>query len=699
MKTMMSLALAVQFAFSAGVYADNYETLQPEARLRRLSFITRGTDASEQDKSDLRVTPDANSFFTGKAKEYTSGSEFETKMISNLSRLFRVREPIEGSYNGDVNSLHLLFHKILSENLSWDQLLTSQTIGIPSKQLITGGADFFRPALSADDYRAVRDYVQDEALNTLRTTVYYTGTSKINWADAGKYITVNSPRIAGVLTDPQFLDRYWTTPINQERKRSSQIFRIFLCDEMRAVILPDSKSLVAIENAGLDTETDAKSNAANLAPQDVTLAARHASDQKCATCHSKLDPLGNVFRGGSNRLPSVPVAGALTYKRRSGDLVNVKFENAQGLAKALTSQPEYVSCQVHHFWDWFIGSDVAMSPKTEAELVKVFDQVGRRPRDFANYLVNRSEFYKFPELTVETVQYRHVIGVFQDCQSCHDNEWEAPTLTKLPFDDYEDSPHTKIVDELINKLDLLGDGSNAKMPPARAGWKLNGPDRTRLMAWLADGAPDDNGKPTWSNPEIQAQFKKRLQDERVSFDLHPTFDYTAHRRLTTYEFQREVDDLMKEIGVETSYGGSNYSPSYSGSSAVEFDLVSGSGISNPSSTYAKSLRQTTTNLRYYLNSPNQDQLKKLNLDFLNHLQMKNNGFTYAASWNQITTPQICEQIGSKLFVRLFAADPTPAEAANLKAYADRLAAKNVNIATCISETLTQLLWSSRNLTY
>lgn len=704
MKRLIHLTLATQMICGSFASAEAFETLDANARLRRLSLITRGRDAGNYEKASLlRTVPGAQEkWFAKKAKEYTSSDEFQDKMMSNLSKLFRIREP-RTSYNTRVTSMHLLFHKILSENLSWDNILTSQTFAIAKDSNLAGGINYYKGAISEEKLRGLEDYFNVGVLNQIEKEMGNgSNVDGIDWNNKGVPVESDSPRIAGVLTDPHFLERYWTTPINQNRKRAAAIFRIFLCDEMRAVILPDASALKAIEEAGLDKSSG---GAGPMSKAQTSLAARHATDQKCATCHTKLDPLANVFRSGSNRLPSRPIPGALTYKRRSGELVQVPFRTAQELAQALVKQPEYASCQVRHFWDWFIGSDVALSPEMETNLVQKFNEVGRRPREFANYLVNLKDFYNFPKLTLDKIEYRHVGGLLRDCQSCHDMEVEAPRLSKLPFDDSLMTSHDRIVEKVIQNLDLLGDGGKASMPPQRAGWKVNTADRARLMAWLANGAPDDNGKATWSNPQLQGQLKLRLAAERINFDLRPTFDFTAHRRLTTTEFAKQLQYFIAEVNpTATNYFSSYIQPEYDGGSTIEFDLESGSGISNPSSAYARQLKSISKAIDGVFGSKLVEGdamvLKRLNLIWMLDLPpISPLVDTTPIESGEPVSLEVCQKIGESLFVQLFGTVPTPAEQQQIQRYAELLVQSKAPAEKCVRNTLTQLFWSSRNLIY
>lgn len=682
-----------------------FDELSPYARLRRMAYTMLNTEPSDLDRRDLLRVEKENleNWFIERAQIYSQSEQFRNTMKSYIGRLLRMK--FSGPNVGE-STASLMIDDMLEQNLSWDHLLTSKNLYLhPTAASIPGGITFYGSALNTDEVEYLRP-IFDRMIER-RLEAGYTVNSATENEDKVTKHESNSSRLAGVLTDPHFLQRYWTTPVNQNRKRAAAIFRVFLCDEMRAVILPDARAQKEIEEAGFDKE-DAP-EIMEPPKNNAEFAARHANDQKCASCHFKLDPLANVFRSGSSRLPAKPVPGALSYRRRSGELVNVPFNNAQELAQALVSQPDYVSCQVKHFWNWFIGSDLPMSPATEKELIAKFNGSGRSVAPFVAYLVSRPEFHQFPKLSVETIQFRHVSGLLRDCNSCHDMNYDGPSLSKLPFENsFSNDGHERVIEKMIREMDLLGDGSRTRMPPRSAGWTVKDDDRVRLIAWLAKGAPNDKGEVTWNNQQLQIQLMAKLKNQKANLELAPTFEFTAKRRLT----ERQIDASV--VNFLNSIGSSSYNNYFSNS---DINLESGTSNSSAGARYTKSILEIGKKFsgnQYDLQKPS--VLEALDLGHLAQVRKVKHEedvgtkkpFIYYTDQQEIhtnATVESCLKIGNALFRRLFMETPSAAETSMLKEIAVDASTKRGQTigpkkqVDCVSEYLVELFRSERFLTY
>lgn len=556
MKTSV-LALGLMIAFSASAAQDWQQLNNPET-LKRASFVIRGHGPSPAEYRALdKVTPaDRPAAIADTSARWVMTDDFVSRMTNNLSYLFRIKPPSnQDGTPARYSTLHLLFDRIVREDRSWDELLVSGTVGLTNQDRGDGlaGVDFFRNAANPDELAKLNAYLRDNRIAALATLT--TGNTQTFQADpsTSPALDFTSDRVAGVLSDPHFASRFPTNPVNQNRKRAAAIFRIFLCDEMQAVTLPDEAVQKDLDAVGFDGQANSTGGAVHGG--DV-----HATDPKCSSCHYKLDPLANVFRGVSDHLPSRTSPGALTFKRRTGELVSIPFNSARELGRALTQQPEYASCQVRHFWDWFVGEDVVMNERVEADLLREFDRVGRRPREFARYLVNLPEFRSFPILRPDTINVNHVSRLLRDCTACHTTEKAAPDYRQIPFLRFGvDMPaemnqrmHDYNLDALVTTLDLLGDGSKVTMPPLIAGWHVSSADRTRLLAWLGNGAPDASGKPTWTNADLRAEVSARVRAENISFSYRPTQGWTARRRQSPNEVNQTLRALVTEIGLPPS---------------------------------------------------------------------------------------------------------------------------------------------------
>lgn len=601
MNRIIALLLSSALSLPAAAQGERFETLNDFQKFRRLSLLTRDRALSPSEVRRLRAMDAATRAkeFDDMATRFIASRDFDLAMAGFLSDLFRVRRPRISGGDLTFTSLHYRFFDLMKENRPWDDLLLSTRI-MPA---IGGGesagrmVNYYGQLLSPEHVAAVKKYLEETYIKQIANAVAPGYGNERSYeqelAKGPLVIETGSPLLAGVLSDPAFLNRHPTTPINQNRKRAAAVFRVFLCDEMKAVILPDASAQRELELAALDDGASARAQVSGT-PSLVQL---HAQDKKCSSCHYKLDPMANAFRGASNRINNRPVPGRLVFKRKSGELVNLPYRNFQELATTLVQQPEYASCQVRHFWDYFVGRDIPMSAATEKALVEKFNAVGRRPKDFAAYLVRRPEFHRFPKFTTDTIDFQQVSGILQSCKSCHDSDPLAPVVDKLPFSKFgAPGEHAEISEQMVKQLDLLGDGSKAKMPPASAGWKLEEGDRALITAWLAGGAKqaDDShggGAPTWNNPSLQAALRKKLADEGRDFSLRATFDQTAKRRMTIEQVTATYQAILKDLGVDAP------NAFYTTTNFRVRNLETGQVLTNPTANYGSELASLSANLR------------------------------------------------------------------------------------------------------
>ncbi|MNL12672.1 Cytochrome c [compost metagenome] len=222
----------------------------------------------------------------------------------------------------------------------------------------------------------------------------------------------------------------------------------------------------------------------------------HGQQADCMSCHYKLDPMGQVFGFSAATVSVKPATGALRFEGADGRKVDIPLRGIGDLGTTIVKQPEYEKCQVSHFWNWYIGKDVPLTSTREEALVKAFNDVGRKPKDFIAYLVSLPEFKEKPQLlTEDQLLARRVVKIFKNCNSCHESTGEAVwDLTDLP---YHKDPRRreKMVQELREVLDTENDGRNAEMPPEDSLWKLSPDEFDMIKNWINRGAPDFQGVP------------------------------------------------------------------------------------------------------------------------------------------------------------------------------------------------------------
>jgi len=304
-------------------------------------------------------------------------------------------------------------------------------------------------------------------------------------------------RIAGAVTTPRFFGRYANTALNKNRRRAAAIFRIFLCDTMVPSVPPTDASGEDKDFATIfpDHNNYNEDQIRQNAQADV-----HGQLPDCKACHYKLDPLGQVFGFSAAALSPEPEPGALRYRGADGRNIDVPLRGLGDMAATLVQQPEYVSCQVRHFWNWYVGKDVPLSRNKENDLIKKFNDLGRKSQDFVAYLISLPEFRAKPEiLTDDQLTARRVVKIFQNCNGCHqaqdkNQDIKAWDLTDLPYS-ADPAERQRDLDDIKKELDLDNGGANKKMPPKTSLWQLSTEDTALIKKWMDHGAPDFDGNP------------------------------------------------------------------------------------------------------------------------------------------------------------------------------------------------------------
>jgi Protein of unknown function (DUF1588) len=426
---------------------------------------------------DLRKAEQQNQtqiFFDRKVKDYLETPEFAEKMRFRLSESFAMRMPqgyvglpeIATVSQVQNSAFDQMIFDIAAKNKSWDRLLTEKSYKIFSNtQLGIGGSE-------ASFYRSIRpaDVPSSEVYPPFELT-----------------FPANDPRIAGVLTTARFFRRNVTTNLNKNRKRSAAIFKFFLCDEMRTVSVDQSGQLDQL----LDTVFPETPSESKLREHFVQTDP-HGQDPACIKCHERLDPMGKTMLLSPTALSAKASPGRLFFRRADGSVVDQPVSGIGDLGEKIIVLPEYESCQVQHFWKWFVGENISLTTARQQELINNFNAVGRRTQDFVSYLVTQPEFRKSAVETPSEKMAREVRLPLAACTKCHAQEPDAKAVP-----DFTQWPIGKNMKRWIAKIekstDLCGDGSKAEMPPPKT-WKLKSEEKALLIQWIDLGAPDEKGQ-------------------------------------------------------------------------------------------------------------------------------------------------------------------------------------------------------------
>jgi hypothetical protein len=517
--------------------------LSPEAQLRKLSLHLRGIPPSTKELQDIGDAQNPKSHLHTKAREYMEDERFIRVMTDHLDTLFKMRVSFHRKDDNAVwaqftnNSMNYLFHEIMANNLSWDNLLTHKTYKLSTR---TGShPDDFNASESSPDVEFFGYIFSDQLTELRKTQQLYTtplyfydnqapGSPPTEFRVRAESVQQKSA-VAGALSTDRFFKRYPTTKINRNRTRAAAVFRIFLCDDMVPVILPSKNGDSKLLMLALGSSEKQVSNPIDQAIREN----KHGSDKSCASCHYKLDPLGKVFNG-SSRILNKASKGALVYRDNSGKVVNIPVAGLGELGEVIVQRPEYVSCQVSHFWNWFIGKDVPLTPSKHKLLVQEFDRVSRKPKDFIQLLVTSKDFYSSPKLTLEDVNFQHVKPLFKRCDSCHAEDPLAPTL--LEFPNLGSLAQERLARSVFFSLNLDGSQHKQEMPPENAGWNLSSRETLMVKAWILGGAKTPNGETTIRTHRL-TKLRERINGTD-SFDVNslliktPTLDTTFYRYMS-----------------------------------------------------------------------------------------------------------------------------------------------------------------------
>lgn len=475
-------------------------TLSGVALLNKASMALRGIQPDLQDQKQIMkmTSEEQRSFINAKIDEYLSSQKYTQKMNLRLIELFQflpsdLIEKIPKYYSNDTfdkNASTQLFSEMTTNNLSWDKLLTQKeyTLTSPANAYFSPGINdyaFYSNLISLPQTQG--GYIADfENVPEIE----YGKTSRISFKS-------DDPRIAGILSSPRFFNRYVTTGLNKNRRRAAAIFRVFLCDKMNASI-PETNG---IDDATFDLIYPGSAQDGFTEKQVIEILTRndsiHGSRKDCKACHYKLDPMGQVFAGSGPILNSVASPGALVFKNSKGEIVNQPVNGLAELAEKITQQPDYVDCQIRHFWSWFIGDDITLTEERRQSLIQDFESVGRRTNDFVKKLILKEEFATRLDFDEIKMTAQSVKKLFKQCQTCHSNsaDYLGPDLTAWPIGQGSSDTPDYWIKRISKVLDLPHSGLKRTMPPPpdKGGFMITKSDLNMITQWIALGAPDENG--------------------------------------------------------------------------------------------------------------------------------------------------------------------------------------------------------------
>tara|TARA_B110001454_G_C12723312_1_gene436644 strand:+ start:59965 stop:61494 length:1530 start_codon:yes stop_codon:yes gene_type:complete len=509
---MRALNIFISFLLLINCGTSVAQELAIEHKLKKLSYVVRGKNPSAAEYVDvvekLKSMP-VEKVLELKLDEYLKSKEFGMKFANKVSDTFRMDQapisynftsdyskysgvplsPEYGSYKYGYSAFHLLVREILETNSPWTDILNRKNyfvfysknesdFGLQQLLFYSG----LQPKLKEFDMLPISELTDTSLDKTYNSDAEnFTGV-RISFPGDDK-------RIAGALTTPSFLSRYVTTGVNSNRRRAAAVFRTFLCKDMVASIpVPkegvDENKKLALAGEGQYTENDLVNH--------TKMTQIHGTNVDCQHCHKQLDPLGDLFNLSPNRLNAKASIGALNYYNEDGEFSKHTVDGIGNLGSVLTTEKDYFSCQVRHFWKWIYGENSILTPSQEIELVKAFKDVNQKPQDFIKHLVMKKDFYTPVQYTESQLATVSAYKTLKKCQGCHNQQNENFEVQNLDW--YALISNKKNEDRSDWMRRVKTELHKGKMPPKEGKRDFTDAEITRLNNWLSQGAPDFEGK-------------------------------------------------------------------------------------------------------------------------------------------------------------------------------------------------------------
>jgi hypothetical protein len=198
-----------------------------------------------------------------------------------------------------------------------------------------------------------------------------------------KDFPANSGR-AGILTDISFLALHSHPGRSSATLRGKAIREIFMCQKV-----PDPPSDVDFTAVNMTINNTVSPTARDRLDE-------HQTQPTCKGCHKLTDPLGLTFENfdgaGSFRARE---NGALIDA--SGSLDGVKYDDVQGLGRALHDHPDTVNCFVDKLYRTALGRNLTENEEPyEKHFVETFASNGYRVPELMRTIVLSRAFYAVP---------------------------------------------------------------------------------------------------------------------------------------------------------------------------------------------------------------------------------------------------------------------------------------------------------------
>lgn len=439
---------------------------------------------NEKLRTGCSQVPCLQDFFRTYIREKMDTSDFYSEAVLKVYERFGLRAPEYPPFPIDENGINsfwndstedLLIYRVFKLDRPIDELFTSQVYW--HRFFHSGGpfAGYFGIDIDGVREGAIQQMGEDER------RLY----PEINWL-VPQVIDLNGhPNIAGLFSTKRFLERYWNSPANGNRKRAAAIFKIMLCDEMAPALERDQQQ--GREEALALGVSEAQTTVRSLEEIHRT---RHANQKDCRQCHMRLDPMARTMRPLELGVAAFPSPGNLKFYNSFDDIQDIPVKNFSDLIRKATQQQKYLDCQLNWLVTWIMGRDVNIHPVRFETLIEDFEKSGRNIKSSIENLLLSPEFQGIPSQFEEPPSLNKSKVVLEECEFCH-GSFLKTRGDKLKLN----------LAKIAVVLDLTNDGRNRTMPPKSHWWRPTSEEVQDVKTWIQEGAPLIKGKPPILNPD------------------------------------------------------------------------------------------------------------------------------------------------------------------------------------------------------
>ncbi len=434
--------------------------------------------------------------------------------------------------NASSDDLKAALQKYMSTHVS-DATVQSLNAQLAAQPLLLQNSDLNFAVLSLDfSSKSAKSSLKNLIAEELKKPQYVSqvsaGYSQIVNVTPEKIFSLN-----GLLSAREVFKRFNKTRYS----RSAAFFRIYMCDEMSPAVIIDNDQIASDALDGIHLPGGAVPGPATpVGPSE------HLSPA-CITCHRKLDPIQDLVDGRAV-LPNHQWKYDGSDGIERSEILNDKVE----FYKQVFKTDQYVRCQAEKMWNWTIGRDVPLKKGRREEIEKKFNDLGRQPKAFIQYLTTLSEFYSEKVVTTPPT-FTSVQPTLKRCTDCH-SAGSIPNFSILPFAKASTTPETARVDHkealksLIRVTALDKKGLGATMPKRESNgvvidWSLTERDREDLATWIWHLAQNESGEPTLTEAErdeifssVETNFILKISGPLVK---NPSFMESWKRYLENYD--------------------------------------------------------------------------------------------------------------------------------------------------------------------